>query len=121
MKKTKKKSKYKILLIKALIPILFITTLRTVFFREPEQSVDVYVENSMTSGVFNKHKIKDISHLEIIFSDGNYAVVNIQGRATKSNELVRYDVYISKEKKQWKIKKITEKDVLSNRVKEYLN
>lgn len=121
MKKIKKNPKYKILLVKALIPLIFITVLKGVFFRNPEQRVDIYVKNSMTSGIFNEHKIKDISHLEVIFSDGNYAVVNIQGRDNKSNELVRYDVYITKGKNQWKIKKITEKDVLSNKVKEYLN
>ncbi|ADL52613.1 hypothetical protein [Clostridium cellulovorans] len=121
MKKNKINPKYKILLTKALIPLILITSIKAVFFREPEQQVDIFVKTYMTSSIFNKYKIKDISNLEVIFSDGNYAVVNIQGRDNRSNEIVRYDIYVTKDERHWKIKKITEKDVLSNKVKKYLN
>ncbi|WP_251861211.1 hypothetical protein [Clostridium sp. Marseille-Q2269] len=74
------------------------------------KDLNYVVEQHMTHGFFNKYKMYSISALNLTFSDGNIAVVNVYGTSDKSpHKNISYNLFLTKKKNgTWKIKKVHE-------------
>ncbi len=72
------------------------------------KNVDYAVQHYFTSGIFNRYKMYNIGTLDLSFSNGNIAVVKIDGMEKKSPHRQRaYSVFLERNSQGiWKVKKI---------------
>lgn len=72
------------------------------------KNIDYAVQHYFTSGIFNDYKMYNIGTLNLSFSNGNTAVVKIDGMEKKSpHRQVAYSVFLERNNKGiWKVKKV---------------
>ncbi|NEZ47201.1 hypothetical protein FDF74_08260 [Clostridium niameyense] len=97
----------KLIVILLLITSIFGAT-HYIYKSAKEKDITYSVEKYMTSNLFNKHKMYNIDNFNLIFSDGNMAVVKVYGTTKKSpHKKVCYNVFLDKNNKgSWKVKKV---------------
>lgn len=80
------------------------------------KDINYVVHEYFTSGIFNNYKMYNINNLNLSFSNGNIALVNINGTKKKlSHQEVYYNVLLEKQFSGiWKIKKIYPLEVASD-------
>ena len=78
------------------------------------KDINYAVEHYFTSGTFNRYKLYSIGNLNLSFSNGNIAVVKIDGMEKKSpHRHVAYSVFLEKNSQGiWKVKKIYSAQVM---------
>jgi hypothetical protein len=66
------------------------------------------VEHSLTTGIFNSHKLKSIDTFSISYKDENIAVVTVSGTKKNSTQkTVKYELLLKKNiNKLWKVQNI---------------
>lgn len=72
------------------------------------KNIDYAVRHYFTSGIFNRYKMYNIGTLDLSFSNGNIAVIKIDGMEKKSpHRQVAYSVFLERTSQGiWKVKKI---------------
>ncbi|WP_097027881.1 hypothetical protein [Clostridium peptidivorans] len=103
--RNKKILKYVILL--SVISILSIV-LRTRIISYKSKEINYAVEYNLTHGMFNRYKLYSVHNLEMSYSDGNIAVVRVEGiEKNKSHRKALYNVFLERTSRGvWKIKKL---------------
>lgn len=95
-----------IILLSVVSIISIILRIRIISYKS--QEINYAVEYSLTHGIFNRYKLYGINNLEMSFSDGNIAVVKVQGiEKNKSHRKAVYNVFLERTSKGvWKVKKL---------------
>lgn len=103
--RNKKILKYVILL--SVVSVLSIV-LRTGIISYKSQEINYAVEYTLTHGIFNPYKLHSVNNLEMSYSDGNIAVVRVEGiEKNKSHRKALYNVFLERTSKGvWKVIKL---------------
>lgn len=103
--RNKKILKYVILL--SVVSVLSIV-LRTRIISYKSQEINYAVEYSLTHGIFNRYKLYSVNNLEMSYSDGNIAVVRVEGiEKNKSHRKALYNVFLERTSTGvWKVRKL---------------
>lgn len=82
--------------------------LKTRIISYKSQEITYAVEYNLTHGIFNRYKLHGINNLEMSFSDGNIAVVRVEGtEKSTAREKVVYNVFLERNSKGvWKVQKL---------------
>ncbi len=72
------------------------------------KNINYAVQYYFTTGIFNSYKMYNIGNVNLSFSNGNMAVVKIDGLEKKSpHRKVTYNVFLEKSNNGiWKVKKV---------------
>jgi hypothetical protein len=72
------------------------------------KNIDYAVQHYFTTGIFNSYKLYNIGIADLSFSNGNIAVVKIDGMEKKSpHRKVEYSVFLEKNSSGiWRVQKI---------------
>lgn len=72
------------------------------------KSIDYAVQHYFTTGIFNSYKMYNIGTVNLSFSNGNMAVIKIDGMEKKSpHRKVAYSVFLERSSQGiWKVKKV---------------
>lgn len=70
--------------------------------------INYTVQKYFTTGIFNDNKMCSISKINLSFSNGSIAVINVDGMENKSpHKKVAYNVFLEKNTKGiWKVKNV---------------
>lgn len=80
------------------------------------KSIDSAVQYYFSAGIFNDYRMYNIGNINLSFSNGNMAVVKIDGMEKKSpHRKVAYSVFLERSNQgTWKVKKVYPAQVTIN-------
>jgi hypothetical protein len=89
-----------VILVGGLIKYTYITT--------KSKNINYAVERYFTTGIFNNYKMYNIETINLSFSNGSIAVVNVEGMEKKPpNKKVTYSAFLEKNSRGiWSVKKV---------------
>ncbi|NMM65054.1 hypothetical protein HBE96_20945 [Clostridium sp. P21] len=92
-----------------LLPIILVSCfIRYNYTISKSTDIKYVIEEYFTTGILNSYKMCTVSKVNLSFSNGNIAVVKIDGMEDKSpHKKVSYNVFLEKNNKgNWKVKKV---------------
>ena len=78
------------------------------YSQNKSKDMEYSVKKFFTSGLLNKYKMYDVNKINLTFSDGTTAVVNVNGILKKAPHYrVSYEVFLEKSKSgAWKVERV---------------
>lgn len=104
-----RRKKYNFIPLIALIIItLLACTIAYRYNRNKYKDINYTVQHYITTGLLNKYKMYKIDKIDIAFSDGSLAVMNVTGVQDKApHKNVSYKVFLEKDKYGiWRVRKV---------------
>lgn len=105
----KKKHRRKVRISILLIIVLTLAGIAKYNFTQVKsKDMDYTVKKFFTTGLINKYKMNDVNKINLTFSDGKTAVVNVSGLLKKSpHQRVSYEVFLEKgQSGVWKVERV---------------
>jgi len=104
----KKKRRKKIIISILLIIIAIAGIAKYNYTQIKSKEMEYSVKKIFTTGLINKYKMYDVNNINLTFSDGKTAVVNVNGLLKKApHHRVSYEVFLEKGKSgTWKVERV---------------